>query len=84
MFIHEMWDADSNQSAQQDSSAPKLSWVWDALKKEVLTMYTLYVALFTVFLLMAHPDTRVVNYGFFEQWSETEMEDINFFIVAPH
>jgi len=47
-------------------------------------MFTLYKSLGVAFLLLAHPDTRVVNYSFFEQWAETEMEDINFFIVAPH
>jgi len=47
-------------------------------------MFTLFVVLATLFLLLLHPDVRVVNYSFFEQWSETEMEDINFFIVAPH
>jgi len=47
-------------------------------------MIALYLAAGIVFFLYAHPDARVVNYGFFEQWSETEMEEINFFIVAPH
>ena len=47
-------------------------------------MVSLYLSLGIAFFLMAHPDFRVVNYGFFEQWSETEMEEINFFIVAPH
>lgn len=27
---------------------------------------------------------QTVNYTFFEQWSETEVEEINFFLVAPH
>jgi hypothetical protein len=47
-------------------------------------MFTAFLLLATVFLKMANPDFRVVNYTFFEQWSETEMEEINFFIVAPH
>lgn len=47
-------------------------------------MIALYVGLAISFFFMMHPDSRVVNYGFFEQWSETEMEEINFFIVAPH
>jgi len=47
-------------------------------------MFVLYKALAVVFFLLAHPDMRVVNYGFFEQWSESEMEEVNFFIVAPH
>ena len=34
--------------------------------------------------MFGHPDARVVNYSFFEQWGEAEVEDINFFIVAPH
>jgi len=47
-------------------------------------MFALYKFLGILFILLAHPDTRVVNYSFFEQWTETEMEEINFFIVAPH
>ncbi len=47
-------------------------------------MFTLYKATAVVFFLMAHPDARVVNYSYFEQWSESEMEEVNFFIVAPH
>lgn len=27
VFIHEMWDASSNRSTQQTTSAPKGSWV---------------------------------------------------------
>ena len=84
LFIHEMWDASSNRSTQQTTSTPKGSWVWDAIKKEVLTMFALYKGLAILYLLMLHPDVHVVNYGFFEQWSETEMEEVNFFIVAPH
>jgi hypothetical protein len=79
-----MWDADAAQSAQQDPSSPKLSWLWDALQKEALGAFSLYAGVAVGFLLLAHPDTRVVNYTFFEQWSEAEMEEINFFIVAPH
>lgn len=79
-----MWDASSNRSTQQTTSTPKGSWVWDAIKKEVLTMFALYKSLAVLYLFMLHPDVHVVNYGFFEQWSETEMEEVNFFIVAPH
>lgn len=84
MFIHEAWDADSNVSSQQDSTTPKQSWIWDALKKEALLMFALYAVVMSLFTALGHPDARVVNYNFFEQWSEAEMEEINFFIVAPH
>lgn len=84
MFIHEAWDADAGQSAQLESLGPKLTWLWDALKKEGMVMAAACFMLLTGFLKMANPDKRVVNYSFFEQWSETEMEEINFFIVAPH
>lgn len=84
MFIHEAWDADSNLSAPQDGQTPKLSWLWDSLKKEVLSMFTLYVVLMTWFVGLSYPDAQTVNYTFFEQWSETEVEEINFFLVAPH
>jgi len=84
LFVHEMWDADADRSTQLTTSSPKASWLWDALKKEGLMMITLYLGLGALFFLMAHPDSRVVNYSFFEQWSEAEVEEINFFIVAPH
>lgn len=47
-------------------------------------MVALYVYFMTYFTYMGHPDPRVISYGFFEQWSEAEMEDINFYVVAPH
>jgi hypothetical protein len=47
-------------------------------------MIGLYLGIAALYFLLMHPDARVVNYSFFEQWSETEMEEINFFIVAPH
>jgi len=84
MFIHESWDSDSAHSSNLDTIIPKLSWLWDSLKKEVSTMWTLYVLIGTFFLWVAYPDEKVVNYSFFEQWSETEVEEINFFIVSPH
>lgn len=84
MFIHESWDADSTHSSQQDSNTPKMSWLWDSLKKEVTLMWSFYVMLMLFFLWLSYPDKRVVNYNFFEQWSEAEVEEINFFIVSPH
>jgi hypothetical protein len=38
----------------------------------------------TWFIALSYPDAHTVNYSFFEQWSETEVEEINFFLVAPH
>lgn len=84
MYVHEMWDADANQSTHQDTSSPKFSWIWDALKKEVLTTFSIYLLMALVFAAWLHPDMYVINTTFFEQWTETEVEDINFFIVAPH
>ena len=84
VFIHEAWDPDSGTSAPQDSASPKLSWVWDALQREAALMVALYVGFMTYFTYTGHPDPRVINFNFFEQWSEAEMEEINFFAVAPH
>lgn len=84
MYIHEMWDADANQSTHQDTTSPKFSWIWDAFKKEVMCMFSVYLGLALVFSTWLYPDFYVVNYSFFEQWTETEVEDINFFAVAPH
>jgi len=36
------------------------------------------------FTYQGHPSARPVEFGFFEQWAEAEMEDLNFFIVGPH
>lgn len=84
MYIHESWDSESAHSTTQDATTPKFSWVWDALSKEVSTMFLFYTILMSWFISLAYPDTYVVNFTFFEQWSETEVEDLNFFIVAPH
>lgn len=84
LFVHEMWDADAGASTQQDSITPKASWGWDAIKREVLSTFALFTLLGLTSLLLAHPDVRGVNYSFFEQWAEAEVEDINFYIVAPH
>lgn len=83
-FVHEMWDASGQRSTQQNNLTPKASWVWDAIKKEVLFMFSLYLGGMLGFFLLAHPDVHVVNYSFFEQWGEAEVEEVNFFIVAPH
>ena len=84
MYVHEMWDADANQSSHQDTSSPKYTWIWDAMAKELLMTFSIYLTLALVFFSWLHPDMYVLNTTFFEQWTETEMEDINFFIVAPH
>jgi quinol-cytochrome oxidoreductase complex cytochrome b subunit len=84
LFVHEAWDADAARSAQQDAVTPKASWGWDAIKREVLVMLAAFLAFALSSALQAHPDNRVLNYSFFEQWSEAEVEDINFYIVAPH
>jgi quinol-cytochrome oxidoreductase complex cytochrome b subunit len=47
MYIHESWDSESAHSTQQDSTTPKFSWVWDALKKEASTMFLFYTILIT-------------------------------------
>lgn len=36
------------------------------------------------FVTAVHPDSRVLSFSFFEQWNETEIEEVNFYIVAPH
>lgn len=84
MYIHEMWDADSNISENQETNTPKGSWILDALQKEATMMLILYIFLMTLILKETHPDLKPVNFNFFEQWSEVEVEDINFFIVGPH
>lgn len=84
MFIHEMWDLDSGITEPQETNTPKGSWIWDALQKEASSMLFIYTILMTKFIKDGHPDSRVVNFNFFEQWSEVEVEDINFFIVGPH
>jgi len=47
-------------------------------------MVCLYIFIMSYFTYLSHMTTRPVDFNFFEQWSEVEMEDINFFIVGPH
>lgn len=84
MYIHEMWDMDSGLSAPQEATTPKSSWVVDAFQKEASMMIALYLGLMSWCAYASHPDLKPVNFNFFEQWAEVEVEDINFFIVGPH
>lgn len=84
MFIHEMWDYDSGLSSPQSGNTPKISWVYDALQREAAMSLVLYTVTITFFTSLSHPDSKPVNFYFFEQWSQDEVEDINFFIVGPH
>lgn len=84
LFVHEMWVATAAPNTQQSANGSRGNWIWDALKREVPTAFGLYVGIALVCLLIAHPDARVVNYSFFEHWGEAEMEEINFYSVAPH
>jgi hypothetical protein len=85
MLVHEAWDADSDQSTHQETSRPKQSWLWDALPREggaAVAVYTLATLLSYGAVYTAR--RYIVSYSFFEQWNENEMEDVNFYIVAPH
>lgn len=84
VHVHEAWEASAAQSTRQDSTKPKASWGWDAIKKELTSMFVLYKLLAVVFVVAVHPDSRVLSFSFFEQWNETEVEEANFYIVAPH
>lgn len=84
LHIHEMWDPDSKTSVNEDNVTPKSNWIIDALQKETLFMIGLYIGIMVYSLFKNHKDILPVNFSFFEQWSETEVEDINFFIVGPH
>jgi len=84
MFIHEMWDYDSGLSSPQSGNTPKISWVYDALQRESAMMLCIYLFLWSFYITLSHPDSKPVNFYFFEQWSQDEVEDINFFIVGPH
>jgi len=84
MYIHEMWAPTSAHGTAQDASTPKPSWLFDALTREASLMVTLYTTLMLAVTRLGHPNYRPVDFSFFEQWSETEVEDVNFFIVGPH
>jgi quinol-cytochrome oxidoreductase complex cytochrome b subunit len=84
VFIHEMWDSDSGLITTQEPITPKSNWLMDAMQKEALMMMGLYIVCMLANIYYHHPDIKPVNFTFFEQWSETEMEDMNFFIVGPH
>lgn len=84
MYIHEMWDADSGLATNEDPNSPKSNWGIDAFQKETMVMVVLYIICMSWSIAQNHPDVKPVNFSFFEQWAETEYEDINFFIVGPH
>ena len=67
LYIHEMWDADADHSAHQDSTSPKMAWVWDALKRENLLAYSTYMFFLLQFLGDLFPVPYVVSFMFFEQ-----------------
>jgi len=52
--------------------------------RENLFGVSLYGFFFLQFANDMYPAPYVVSFTFFEQWSEAEVEDINFFIVGPH
>jgi len=65
LYIHEMWDADADLSTQQDSSTPKLTWLWDALMRENLFGVGAYLFFFMQFLTDLYPSQYAVNFTFF-------------------
>lgn len=84
MFIHERWEDKSINSISINGNFINISWFFDALKKEIFESSLLYFIIFFFFCFNYFFDKKAINYNFFEQWSESECEDINYYHVAPH
>lgn len=84
LYIHECWDSDADNSSNQDTNKPRNSWFIDSLEKEYTVSIWAYINIALLHLYIQTIDYRVLNFCFFEQWSEVEVEEINFFIVSPH
>lgn len=83
LFCHESWDSDSGENVYEDKSASYISWFYDAFLKEIQDAWYYMVILFSIFF-MHHIKPYTVNYYFFEHWNISELDDINFYGVAPH
>ena len=82
-YCHESWDSHSGTSVYEGKRSAYITWFYDAFKKEFgdsnfnIIMITLFFWNHTFYV---YPN----NYFFFEHWNTYEIEEINFFYVAPH
>lgn len=84
LFVHDGWEAKSQRAVIQETTSPKSSWGWDALKKEFAIMATLYFFIIDTSIHWTFFQKLPTSYSNFEEFGEGEVEDINFYIVAPH
>lgn len=83
LFCHESWDSDSGENIYEDKSSTYISWFYDAFLKELQDAWYYVLCLFS-FFFFHHIKPYTVNYFFFEHWNIAELDDINFYGVAPH
>ena len=82
-YCHESWDTGSNFNTHESKKLSYVTWFYDAFSKEFGDAWFNIIVFFSYFWhhsFYAFPN----NYFFFEHWNTYEVEDINFFQVAPH
>lgn len=85
MNIHERWVTNTKATpTSQDGNNPKGGWFADAVQRESAIMIIVYIVSMSLNIYMNHVAKRPVEFTYFEQWGEAEMEDMNFYIVGPH
>lgn len=82
--IHNRWTSNSKVTSTQDGESPKSSWASDAWQKESIVMLVVYVLAMSWSVFTNLQLHLPVEIGYFEQWGEAEMEEMNFYIVSPH
>ena len=82
-YCHESWDTHSGIGVYEGKRVSYITWFYDAFKKEFGD--SMFNFIFLTGYFWHHSFYAYANnYFFFEHWNTYEVEDINFFHVAPH
>ena len=82
-YCHESWDTGSNFNSHESKKLSYVTWFYDAFSKEFGDAWFNIIVFFSYFWYHSFY-VFPTNYFFFEHWNTYEIEDINFFQVAPH
>ncbi len=82
-YCHESWDSASNFNTHESKKLSYVTWFYDAFTKEFGDAWFNIIVFFSYFWYHSFY-VFPANYFFFEHWNTYEVEDINFFQVAPH
>lgn len=82
-YCHESWDTGSNFNSHESKTLSYVTWFYDAFSKEFGDAWYNIIVFFSYFWYHSFY-VFPTNYFFFEHWNTYEVEDINFFQVAPH